>query len=82
MQSSISNHTLTEYKADEIFFEREGAQVSKRQREGGRERKRQSERENPMKGRERERQRSMAHPKRGLSSPDVGLELTNHEIMT
>ena len=26
--------------------------------------------------------RSRAHPKQNLSSPDVGLELMNHEIMT
>ena len=43
-----------------------------------------------QKKREREREREVgvtqsearAHPKRGLSSPDVGLELTHCEIVT
>ena len=39
-------------------------------------------------GEEREREagltqsRARVHPKWGSSSPDMGLELTNHEIMT
>ena len=36
----------------------------------------------PRRGKERERERSRAHPKPGWSSPNVGLRLTNCEIMT
>ena len=50
--------------------ERERAQVSKGHRK----------RENPRRGRGRER--NGAHLKWGSSSPHVGLELTNDEIIT
>ena len=50
--------------------------------QGQREREREREGK-PQEGeKERERERSGAHPKWGLSSPDMGLKLTNHEIMT
>ena len=56
-----------------IIF-RERAQASEGQRE----------RENPTRDKEgrRERERRGAHLKEGLCSPNEGLELTNHEILT
>ena len=57
-----------------LFFEKEGAS------EWG------TQRENPRRGREREKwahpSGPRAHLKQGLSLPDIGLKLTNCEIMT
>ena len=55
-----------------FFFERERVQVSEEQREREREREEQGSPETGL----------MFYPKQGSISPDVGLELMNHEIMT
>ena len=58
------------------IFERYRVQVSEGQRE------RERERENPMRVRERERERIGASPKRGSSSPEVGLMLIRSRAQT
>ena len=67
-----------------VFTEREGVQVSEGgEREG--EKKREREREKWVSsevGFVFTRSGARVHPKQGLCSPDVGLELTNREIMT